>query len=114
MARVTDHKGTHFPGRWIVEFRQGDELHTYTIPFEMMENEYYMCYVWEGDYAFSWDTAKMAVLKYREVTFINGRNQPMYQVVEGEPQPPLGSGLVLPFKQLGCQWPPHPGEDSWT
>jgi len=113
-----NHVGTHYPnGKWVVQFRAGDEEHTYVIPFEMQVNDYYMCYVWDKGFIYEndlWANARITVLQFQQIMYIDGRVQPVYGVVEGEPQPPLGSGLVLPFKQLGCQWPPHPGEDSWT
>jgi hypothetical protein len=116
--QAENHEGTHYPnGMWKVQFRAGDEEHTYIIPFEMRMNDYYMCYVWDRGFLYEgdiWANARIIVLQYQDLTDINGETQPLYRAVEGEPSPPLGRGLVLPFKQLGCQWPPHPGEESWT
>lgn len=112
----TRHDGEYFEnqGKWIIRTSIGDEEHTYVIPFDMVEHEYYMCYVFREEY-FDWGRAIMTVLYFEGITDIAGKTQPLYRVVEDESTHLLGGrGMVLPFKRLGCQWPPHPGEDEWT
>ena len=84
------------------------------IPFEMVKNEYYMCYILDQGQRIDWTQAQMAVMRYTDVQYRGNHVQPIYEVVESSSPIYPGSAVVLPFKKLGCQWPPHPGEDAWT